>query len=144
MSQRVCGAETKAGDPCQAWSVCDDHGCCYSHDPCREAERREARSRGGYATAQRRSEDDDPFVSIGETPRPVENMEDIAAWGAWAMVMVATGRLGNARGRTIAKLGDLVRKALERGDAKHKLEETIQRLEDAIESGGGPGLKAVP
>lgn len=144
MSQRVCGAETKAGDPCQAWSVCDEHGKCYSHDPCREQERAKARSRGGHATAKRRSEDDDPCVGIGEAPPPPEDLEDVTAWSAWATVMVATGRLGNSRARTIATLLDLFRKAKERGESKAKLEETIQRLEDAVERSSGTGLKAVP
>lgn len=143
MSDRLCGADTKAGDPCESFVVCNDHGRCYTHDPCRAEERKASRSRGGHAAAQK-DDDADRSAALGETPPPPENLEDAAAWSAWAAHLCATGRLGNTRARSIAKLLDTFRKCVERGEARRQLEDTIERLEEAVERAEGPGLEAVP
>lgn len=52
-SDEVCGFEKEDGDTCGvSFGLCDCHGECFSHSPCREEDRREARSRGGVATAR--------------------------------------------------------------------------------------------
>lgn len=143
MSNGTCGAETKAGDPCESFPYCDDCGRCYTHCGHVAEEREQARARGGVATAQKRK-GEDPAVPLGEAPQPPENLEDAAAWAAWAAHLCATGRLGNTRARSIAKLLDTFRRCVERGEARRQLEDTIERLEAAVERAEGPGLEALP
>lgn len=141
MSDRLCGTETKAGSPCESWVVCNEHGRCYTHDPCRAEERKRSRSRGGHAAAQK-DDDADRSAALGETPPPPENLEDAAAWCAWTVHLCATGRLGNTRARSIAKLLDTFRRCVERGDAKADLEEFKERLLEAAR-GAEPRMEVV-
>lgn len=143
--QRLCGHPRKGdGEPCEAFVVCADHGRCYTHDPCREEERQHSRRKGGVVAAQKaRDNQDDPAVLIGEAPPPPESLEDAAAWAAWATHMVATGKLGNTRARTIGKLLEVFRKATERGEARKELQELKDEIEKAVRE-GAPHLEALP
>ena len=49
---KTCKATTKAGQPCGGWAGAS--GFCFSHDPARAAQRKEARARGGRARHGRR------------------------------------------------------------------------------------------
>ena len=49
---KTCIGTTKAGQPCQGWAGAS--GLCFSHDPGKAAERKEARAKGGRARHGRR------------------------------------------------------------------------------------------
>lgn len=131
-----CGAPKNDGQPCGVtFGLCECHGRCFTHAPCREAERDAARRRGADRTNR-----PDGSLPPGEVPPPPENLRDAVVWAAWASHAVATGDLDTARANSTARLLKEFRNALERGEARAGFEETRRKLEEL--HGDGPDLEA--
>lgn len=82
-----CGAEKDSGERCQSdIGLCDCHGQCFFHAPCREEERAEAVSRGGQATAAKTRK----AVPLD---LPLETLEDAKAWLHRAALLVVNGEI---------------------------------------------------
>jgi len=129
MADGRCGAEKKDGTPCPTdFGLCDDCGYCWTHCPHREEERQRARKKGARTTAQKRRRKGRRIVDLEECPPAPESMEDAAAWAAWAMVAVTTGRIDARTSREISTAVTAFRKALEKAESRKELEELKEEL----------------
>lgn len=80
-----CGAEKDSGERCQSdIGLCDCHGQCFFHAPCREEDRAEAVSKGGQATAAKARK----AVPLD---LPLDTLEDAKRWLHRAAVLVVNG-----------------------------------------------------
>lgn len=126
----VCGAEKDGGGTCSTtFGLCDCHGECFAHSPCREEERQKARSRGGHATAA-----GEGSVPPGDVPPAPQTLGDAVRWAAWASRAVVAGDVDTARANAAARLLKEFRQALERSESREALEK-VEELRAKIESG---------
>lgn len=133
MSDERCGYEIEDGKTCTTdFGLCDCHGQCYTHSPCREDDRQEARSRGGVATARKNRD----VVPLEEAPAAPQTLEDAISWASWAATQVATGQLDTSRANSVARLLSEFRKLLEKSEAREALELVKEmRREMQVEDG---------
>jgi hypothetical protein len=125
MAARTCTAPTSAGRPCRA-NAQADRACCFIHDPAREAERAEARRRGGEAkaTATRVTK---YWLAVGSAIQP----GDLPALLRGAALAVASGKLEPGRAvalATVARASIAIREAIE-------IEARLAKLEAANDEG---------
>lgn len=125
MSDQVCGFEKEDGEMCAAgFGLCEEHGYCWSHDPCREDQRQKARKRGGEATAKR-------YAASGlkeEDLPPLDSPQAAERWCEIVARAVATRRLSHNEGKTIARL---IREFIRSHDAG-SVTKRLDRLMDAL------------
>lgn len=77
MTAERCGVEKDDGERCAVtFGLCECHGQCFSHAPCRTEERQDARERGGRAAALKAR---GSGVLMDELP-PLETHEAAEAW----------------------------------------------------------------
>lgn len=89
---QVCGHEKDSGDLCEvSFGLCDCHGQCWSHSPCREGERQEARSKGGHSTARKRKQED--AVLPADSPAAPTSVEEAARMLSWLSGAVLRGEV---------------------------------------------------
>lgn len=119
-----CKAKTQDGKPCGGYAI-EDSDFCFTHDPSKEAERDEARSRGGE-----------------NRPRAIHPMEypadlDVKSAGGLLSLMehaikdTWTLETSVARGRTIGYLAQVQKGILEVG----QLEDRVKKLEELATHG---------
>jgi hypothetical protein len=109
----ACGASTKRGTPCRAWTL-PDSDRCFSHDPSRAEERRAARAAGGAKASQLR-------LLRGRRPRLEEPRQLVRFLGS-LILDVLDGRVSAEVGRTCFYGCATLRQTIELGDLAARLE----------------------
>jgi hypothetical protein len=123
---KKCQATAKNGAPCNAYAVAGSI-YCFQHHPELAAQRRHARSKGGYARHGR------SIGSVGQAePIPLDTMTDVVALLQWAINQ--TRQLENSlhRNNTLGSLATQLMKALDMAT----LEARLAEMEHILKSRG--------
>lgn len=137
----TCGAPKTDGEPCASRIiVCEKHGACFRHDPCRAEESRAAAAAGGRATAVRRGRspgkaNDVRTVDPAALPfdGPPTTIEQVHAWLAWVAYAGLVGVVDRDTAGKVAYALDKCRIAMERGE---KMDDRLKRIEQRLRDRG--------
>jgi hypothetical protein len=116
---RRCKAKTVTGSPCSATPVRDD-GYCYWHSPAVEAERDEARRRGGSARSNRSRA---RKVLTGD----VRDMTDVKVRLMIALAKVEEGELDPGPANAMANLARAIATVAQVGELEVRIRELETR-----------------
>lgn len=128
MSDEVCGHEKDDGSTCEVdFGLCDCHGLCFPHSPCREEDRQQARSRGGHSTARKRGKKTGGVLPVDVPPAPTSVGEAARTLG-WLSEAVLRGDVDRHTARDV---GYLLRAFVDASetDVEERLEKVEERLE---------------
>ena len=120
-----CLATTKTGAPCRAIPR-PGRPYCFGHDPELDERRREARRRGGLTRAAALKEAN----PLAERPS-LRTPEEVLGVLEGALGLLAAGKVGEARARTVGYLAQVALRALD-----CRFEDRLAALEQAAGIGG--------
>ena len=117
---RTCKANTTSGQPCQGYALVGSE-YCFTHDPARAVERRQARVRGGLLRRTARSD--------ASAPETIRTLEGVYSLLDYALAETIEQENSVNRSRVLIALAESYLKAI----SGQEIDERLTRLEQMLE-----------
>lgn len=129
----TCGVPTDGGGTCGVrFGLCDCHGMCFAHAPCKAEKRKKAQRAGAAATNNKKRKGDG--LTTTELP-PLESHEAAETWTDAIGRAAATGRLSAPAAQAALRAVREWRESHDAGAVSEQFEELMDALAEWRETG---------